>query len=940
MRRSVLLALFLPSAAWAWPGDAAWVPVIQGAGPVQDASGDAIRGGLDLVGDANVPTLSWWADDATVQLRLHLAAAPAPGPAFGNDSYGVLFDVNGDDVIDGAVVVGGSGGDVSVLRASGAAGLAATSPWTELDTGGSALTGASRVVDVGDGSVFVDLQVSRASLLGALGVDDALPTRWIAASWSGRFLTTLGDVAGCDAQLGACDDVAAVASTALRIDEDADGLTFPAEVRAFTNPADGDSDDDGVLDGVDPAPLTCDGDHDGLRDPIELGLTAPSVWTDPAGCFVADADPSTTTNPRDADSDGGGLLDGEEDFDHDGQIGRWETDPNAWADDLDQDGDRIADVLEGGDDPDNDGLPSLLDPDSDGDGLSDSREGRLDPDADDIPPWFDPDSDNDGIPDGLEGTADPDRDGLGAFVDLDSDDDGVADADEGVDDYDDDGTPNELDGDSDDDGRPDASEGLGDVDCDGEPDLRDYGNDDGFCDTDLPVGAVDTDPFGDPDVPVSAPKPGRVGGGAGCDQAGGRGVLAGLLALIALRRRRAIVGASLLAAGVAEAAEVDAQRFRPAIDGWQLLVTEDGALPGGAYGASVMVDHADRPLVLRSDDGDTDLISAVTTVRLLSHVRVGPWVRFGIDMPLHLAVKGFAVQEPVAVGDMRIGAKVRLLDRPRQAPVALAAVADVTLPSGAGTRLLGERIARGQLGLALRVDPARAVAIGAEIGVRSGTAEVIGTQLRGPELTFGGGLSVSPVEQLALAVEVDGAWQLCCRNGPGSLPTEVIGSVRGNIARGVVITLGGGGGVVDGLGVPSWRALAGIGFSPSGPARLHALRPSPAESGPIDLAPPEPEAPSLVVHVVGLKGEDVRQAVVDVEDVNADGLTDESGRFRTPLDPGSYGVLVGFPGREAVHQHVIVPEHGPVEITVVLQEQFEDVLQAPPTPVVPPAETP
>jgi hypothetical protein len=271
--------------------------------------------------------------------------------------------------------------------------------------------------------------------------------------------------------------------------------------------------------------------------------------------------------------------------------------------------------------------------------------------------------------------------------------------------------------------------------------------------------------------------------------------------------------------------------------------------------------------------------------------------------------------------------------------VALAAVADVTLPSGAGTRLLGERIARGQLGLALRVDPARSVSIGAEVGVRSGTAEVFGAQLRGPELTFGGGLSVSPVEQLALAVEVDAAWQLLDRAGPGSLPTEVLGSVRGNVARGVVITLGGGGGVMDGMGVPAWRALAGVGFSPSAPARLHAVRSPPVALGPIGLAPVEPEAPSLVVHVVGLKGEDVRQAVVDVEDVNADGLTDETGRFRTPLDPGSYGVLVGFPGRESVHQHVIVPVHGPIEITVVLQEQFEDVLPGQPAPAAP-AETP
>jgi hypothetical protein len=49
---------------------------------------------------------------------------------------------------------------------------------------------------------------------------------------------------------------------------------------------------------------------------------------DPA-VFVPDADPSTTTNPTLADSDGDGRLDGEEDVNANGCVDPGERDPNA-----------------------------------------------------------------------------------------------------------------------------------------------------------------------------------------------------------------------------------------------------------------------------------------------------------------------------------------------------------------------------------------------------------------------------------------------------------------------------------------------------------------------------------------------------------------------------------------------------------------------------------
>jgi hypothetical protein len=122
----------------------------------------------------------------------------------------------------------------------------------------------------------------------------------------------------------------------------------------------------------------------------------------------------------------------------------------------DADGDTIADVYEGIEDTDGDGVPNDLDPDSDDDGLADADEGIADADSDGLPNYLDLDSDGDNIPDGDEGLDDPDGDGWPNCVDFDSDGDGDADIYEGADDWDGDGIPNYLDLDRDGDGVPDS----------------------------------------------------------------------------------------------------------------------------------------------------------------------------------------------------------------------------------------------------------------------------------------------------------------------------------------------------------------------------------------------------------------------------------------------------------------------------------------------------
>lgn len=140
-------------------------------------------------------------------------------------------------------------------------------------------------------------------------------------------------------------------------DTDGDLLADGVEVNVTaTSPTDDDVDDDGLLDGhedvdgdgvVDPeetAAAIADTDQDGLADGLERGLSVPEGDdTDPAS-FVPDADPATTTDPLDDDSDDDGLLDGNEDTDHNGAVGDGETDPT----DADTDDDYLLDGTERG----------------------------------------------------------------------------------------------------------------------------------------------------------------------------------------------------------------------------------------------------------------------------------------------------------------------------------------------------------------------------------------------------------------------------------------------------------------------------------------------------------------------------------------------------------------------------------------------------------------
>jgi hypothetical protein len=159
-------------------------------------------------------------------------------------------------------------------------------------------------------------------------------------------------------------------------DADGDGLWDEIEETNCTSSDDGDTDDDGILDGDEDLnyngivdsnetdPCDPDTDNDGIQDGTEIGISLNDISTDTnTEHFQPDLDPTTTTDPLHQDSDADGIHDGEEDINHNGIVDFGETDPLK----SDTDGDGMPDgwEIDNGLDP----LVDDADEDADGDGF-------------------------------------------------------------------------------------------------------------------------------------------------------------------------------------------------------------------------------------------------------------------------------------------------------------------------------------------------------------------------------------------------------------------------------------------------------------------------------------------------------------------------------------------------------------------------------------------
>ena len=279
--------------------------------------------------------------------------------------------------------------------------------------------------------------------------------------------------------------------------------------------------------------------------------------------------------------------------------------------------------------------------------------------------------------------------------------------------------------------------------------------------------------------------------------------------------------------------EFTVQRFNPA-PGPRNFITTRGARTDGemAFSAGLVLNYANEPFVVRSclsltdcdapgAQGQTDIkvVENMVTGDLMGTLTPIPRVQLGLRVPITW-VNGHGISEAgpaetapgleaVGIGDAEVEGKVRLHGEPRDTFVAGASLF-LTGPLGhltAENSYIGDTTP--SIGVRGIMDGKSGPAsFGGNLGgVLRGSGKVGNTEI-GPELRYGvaGGYEFSPVFRVVL--DGFGATRFSSRRGTNSLELDGGGQVT-PLESPILIMAGVGVGVIEGVGVPTFRAYAG-----------------------------------------------------------------------------------------------------------------------------------
>jgi outer membrane protein OmpA-like peptidoglycan-associated protein len=295
-----------------------------------------------------------------------------------------------------------------------------------------------------------------------------------------------------------------------------------------------------------------------------------------------------------------------------------------------------------------------------------------------------------------------------------------------------------------------------------------------------------------------------------------------------------LAAAAALAALPARADDATRRRFDP--DPARLALSLDGgfavdtaaAAPERTWGVAAVLDLASGLLSLELGGERDQLLEHRLSLHLLGawslgrlelgvHLPVALWQESDLSLLTRAGVTGplVAPVAATALGDLRLGAKLPLLDEARF-PVGLAAMLDLRLPTGNGDAFYSDGLAVVPSAIATRTFGR--VRLDAQLGYLFRGQGQWAQLVVHDGLTFGAGANVDlprlgPLDRWRAIAELVGGWPrgYDLSGDRYRAPLSVRGGLRWFAWRDLAIEAGAGAGLGDaGYGREAWRVFAGV----------------------------------------------------------------------------------------------------------------------------------
>jgi outer membrane protein OmpA-like peptidoglycan-associated protein len=381
---------------------------------------------------------------------------------------------------------------------------------------------------------------------------------------------------------------------------------------------------------------------------------------------------------------------------------------------------------------------------------------------------------------------------------------------------------------------------------------------------------------------------------------------------------------------------LNAQNYAPPIDTQATLWTHDANVkPNKYFSARTALTYVKNPLVYRyaGDGEEVALLSDAMALHILPAYNVDRF-RFGLDVPIYGMTKGEAENVGGAgLGDVALDIKAGLIQREHDGwGLAVGGRADLpTTTLSPETPIGSDAFVWALEGIVDYKDGPLLVA--ANLGTRS-MPEVELQNVTMDDYLFwrvGAGIAVNSDETVGLSADLVGGltYKAGLSNGAGN-PVEFMGGAWARVQDRLVMRVGGGTGLSEGIGAPDFRVVAMMGYEPPVKRdkdddgvinKLDKCRDVPEDKDGFNDADGCPD-PSTKVRVIvqDPKGNVLKDAAVVLK--GPDGEKAGQGEFEVEVHPGAWQVTGTLKRYATVDRTDTIAEGGAQTVQVVMEPLF------------------